>query len=92
MATARGVQVPEHVLVRKVDRELVLLNLDDEQYYGLDETGTAMWEAVTTAPTVDAAIRELLEQFEVDAETLTSDLETLLEELNSRGLVQFVPK
>ena len=34
---------PTHVLVRILDRESVLLNLETEQYFGLDETGTRMW-------------------------------------------------
>ena len=37
----RLVHVPERVLVRKLDRESVLLNLDSETYFGLDAVGRA---------------------------------------------------
>ena len=43
-----------HVLVRVLDKESVLLNLETERYFGLDETGTRMWQLVTTAPSIDA--------------------------------------
>ena len=39
--------MPAHVLVRFLDRECVLLNLETEQYFGLDETGTRIWQLVT---------------------------------------------
>jgi hypothetical protein len=88
MDVSSPVRVPEHVLMRVVDGELVVLNLDNEQYYGLDEVGTAMWEALTTAPTVSGAIQQLLAAYDVDEETLTRDVEKLLEELSARGLVE----
>src|SRR5208282_5931947 len=52
--------VPAHVLVRFLDRECVLLNLDTERYFGLDETGTRMWQLITTASNMDAAVQALL--------------------------------
>src|ERR1700738_2140641 len=33
------VSVPAHVLVRFLDKEAVLLNIETERYFGLDETG-----------------------------------------------------
>jgi hypothetical protein len=88
VAVNRSVRVPEHVLMRVVDGELVVLNLDNEHYYGLDEVGTAMWEALTTAPTVRDAIQQLLATYDVDEETLARDVEGLLEDLSARGLVE----
>lgn len=34
------VVVPSHVLVRFLNKESVLLNIETERYFGLDETGT----------------------------------------------------
>jgi len=47
--TMRAV-VPAHVLIRHLDGESVLLNLESERYFGLDATGTRMWELATTQP------------------------------------------
>ena len=69
---------PSHVLVRILDRESVLLNLETEQYFGLDETGTRMWQLVTGSPNIDAAYQELLEEFDVEPELLRSNLTELL--------------
>jgi hypothetical protein len=79
---------PTHVMVRYLDRESVLLNLETEQYFGLDETGTRMWQLVTTSPNIDAAYQELLEEFNVEPELLRANLVELLGRLVESGLLQ----
>ena len=82
---------PTHVLVRILDRESVLLNLETEQYFGLDETGTRMWQLVTGSPNIDAAYQELLAEFDVEPELLRSNLTELLTRLVDSGLLQVLP-
>ncbi|HKM65851.1 MAG TPA: PqqD family protein [Candidatus Acidoferrum sp.] len=87
MQFANRVVVPKHVLVRHLEGESVLLNLETEKYFGLDSTGTRMWELVTTSPSVDAAFARLLEEFEVDPELLRTHLTELLSRLLEYGLL-----
>ena len=84
-------EVLPHVLVRYLDKESVLLNLETERYYGLNETGTRMWQLVTTAPNIDAAYHELLNEFDVESELLRSHLTELLGRLVENGLLQIQP-
>lgn len=86
---AERASVPPHVLVRFLDKESVLLNLETERYFGLDETGTRMWQLVTTLPSVDAAFQQLLEEFDVDAQLLRMNLSDLLDRLAENGLLLF---
>ncbi len=80
--------VPTHVLVRFLDKEAVLLNLETERYFGLDEVGARMWELTTTAANVEAAYKQLLDQYDVDADTLRDNLSELLEKLAENGLLK----
>ncbi|GAC1664456.1 MAG: hypothetical protein NVS9B4_19880 [Candidatus Acidiferrum sp.] len=80
--------VLQHVLVRLLDRESVLLNLETERYFGLDETGTRMWQMVTSAPSIDAAYEQLLAEFDVEPELLRSNFTELLGRLADNGLLQ----
>jgi hypothetical protein len=82
------VEMPKHVLVRVLENETVLLNLETECYYGLDETGTRMWQVLTAAPSIDTAYTELLTEFEVEAEQLRLDLSELLGKLVDKGLLR----
>ncbi|HLZ50910.1 MAG TPA: PqqD family protein [Candidatus Acidoferrum sp.] len=85
------VESPPHVLVRFLNKESVLLNLETERYFGLDETGTRMWQLVTASPNIDAAYRELQNEFDVEAEVLRSHLTELLGRLVENGLLQIQP-
>lgn len=77
-----------HVLVRYLDKESVLLNLETERYYGLDETGTRMWQLVTAAPNIESAYHDLLNEYDVESDVLRLDLAELLGRLVENGLLQ----
>ena len=68
-----------------------MLNLETEQYFGLDETGTRMWQLLVGSPSIDAAYRELLVEFDVEPELLRSNLMELLSRLVDSGLLQVFP-
>ena len=82
------VVVPSHVLVRFLDKESVLLNIETERYFGLDETGTRMWQLVTAAPKIEVAYEQLLEEYDVQPELLRENLTDLLTRLVENGLLQ----
>jgi coenzyme PQQ synthesis protein D (PqqD) len=88
VSLADRVTVPAHVLVRFLDKESVLLNIETERYFGLDETGTRMWQIVTVAPSVDAGYVRLLDEYDVEAELLRSNLTELLTRLVENGLLE----
>ena len=86
-----AIRVPDGVYVEELpDGDAVFLNMENEQYFGLDATGTRFWAALTTSPTIDDAVQLLLAEFEVDEETLRTDIKVFVDDLTDRGLVEFV--
>ena len=83
--------IPANVLIRFLDQESVLLNLNTEKYFGLDSVGTHMWQLVTSASSVEAAYNQLIEEFDVEPETLRSNLSDLLNHLVENGLIAMQP-
>jgi hypothetical protein len=83
--------VPAHVLIRHLDGEAVLLNLESERYFGLDGTGTRMLDLITTMPSIDAAYEKLLEEFEVEPARLRENVNELLGRLVENGLLNLSP-
>ena len=81
------VTTPEGVLVRELEGESVLLNLNSESYFGLDDVGTRMWAALTNSPSIEAAFEMLLAEYEVEPEHLRADLSSLVERLTEAGLI-----
>jgi hypothetical protein len=82
---------PDGVLFRDLNGESILLNLDSETYFGLDEVGTRMWQVLTTQPTIQAAFDDLCAEFDVDGEQLRRDLEELLDQLVAQRLLEVTP-
>jgi Coenzyme PQQ synthesis protein D (PqqD) len=85
------VTVPSHVLVRFLDKESVLLNIETERYFGLDETGTRMWQLATAALKIEIAFQQLLDEYDVDPGLLRANLTDLLSQLVENGLLEVVP-
>ena len=80
--------LPADVLISDVDGESVLLNLNSERYFGLDEVGTRMLSLLTTSTSIQTAYEALLEEYEVENETLRHDLADLIDRLVDQGLLQ----
>lgn len=85
-----GVRVADDVLVRPVGDELVILSASTERYFGLDEVGTAMWQAMTVSENLAAAAGALADEYDVTLEELTADLVALADALVAEGLLAVV--
>jgi hypothetical protein len=81
------VAVPDGVLISNLQDESVILNLDSERYYGLDDVGTRMLSALSTSNSIGAAYELLLEEYDVEGEVLRRDLLSLVEQLVNQGIV-----
>ena len=80
--------VPDDVLVQILsDGEVVLLNLVTEAYFGLDEVGAGLFGLLQEDVSLNDAHQRLLEEYDVDGDTLRSDLEDLVSELIRHGLL-----
>lgn len=85
--TARA-RVPDGILFRELNGESVILSLDSETYFGLDEVATRTWELLRTGVTIQAAYETLCSEYEVDSEQLRRDLEELLDQLIGHKLLE----
>jgi hypothetical protein len=81
------IQARDDVLSRNLDGEAVLLDMASGVYFGLDEIGTAIWALIADGTTVRAICQKVVSLYDVDEATVRKDLEALVTELQSRGLV-----
>lgn len=85
------VSVADEVMVKVIRGEAVLLNLKSEQYLGLNPVGTRMWIVLQESPSIQAAYETLLAEYDVEPETLQTDLAELLDQLTEQGLIKVSP-
>ncbi|HEY4423001.1 MAG TPA: PqqD family protein [Pyrinomonadaceae bacterium] len=81
------VTVADDVLISKLQEESVILNLDSERYYGLDDVGTRFLSALTTSDSIETAYDRLRHEYDVDPQVLRDDLAALVENLIDQGLL-----
>jgi len=66
---------PGNVLAQLIDGEMVVLNLDNENYFTFDQVATRFWEVVTEHGHGEEAVRVLLDEYDVERSTLSADLD-----------------
>jgi hypothetical protein len=76
------------LLFNTFDREMVILNLRDGVYYGLEDVGARLWSLLQRPITV-AAIRDaLVAEYDVEPARCGRDVRALLQNLAARGLIE----
>ena len=79
--------MPDEVLISNLQEESVILNLNSERYFGLDDVGTRMLSVLTNSDSIEAAYESLAREYDVDRQVLRQDLIVLVENLLQQGLV-----
>ena len=82
------VTVPDEVLISNLQDESVLLNLNSERYFGLDNVGTRMLSVLTNSDSIEVAYESLAKEYQVDRQALRDDLIVLFEKILQQGLVK----
>ena len=81
------VRQSEEQVSAEVDGEVVMMSVEQGNYYGLDEVGSRIWELVETPSTVTEVCDALVAEFDVDRATCEGDVIRFLQEMADQGLV-----
>ena len=73
------------------DYGMALLDEDSGQYWNLNPTAALALRTLLDGGTTAQAVQELTEQYAVDADTASQDIDNLVGELHSAGLVKEQP-
>ena len=79
------------VFAQEIDGEMVLLDMNSENYFSLDKTGTDIWKAIEEKKVLKDVFDTLLEVFDVEEEVLKHDLVNFIKELENSGLIEVKP-
>jgi len=76
-----------HLLETDVHGEVVALDVEKGQCYGLDSVGTEIWRLLEKETSVQEMVAELSSRYDVDEATCRSDVLRLVGELDDEGLL-----
>lgn len=70
------------------DEEAVLLSLDTQTYYSLNETGRRIWEMLSSGEDPEAIATAITQEWEIPREEALESVHSFLRELHEEGLVE----
>lgn len=80
--------VSDEVVAREVNGEMVLLDLNSGQYFGLDAVGGRIWQLLSEEPRTLAQLCDQIEsEFDAPRERIEADLMTLAKQLQDQELI-----
>lgn len=84
------VQRNTDMLFSKMDEEVVMLSIQNSEYYGLNEIGSTIWEMIEKPVQVETLMLQLIEEYEVERRQAESDILALLNDLYNKKIVHLV--
>ena len=90
MDFTRKLRFSDTVLSQEIDGEMVLLDTNTEQYFGLDTVATDFWKLLGEDMTLEKTYKELLNIYEVEPNILKKDLEKFVEDILKNDLAVLV--
>ncbi|MCZ6829835.1 MAG: PqqD family protein [Gammaproteobacteria bacterium] len=87
MNLKQSVSLSPDALFQEVSGETVILDMASETYFGLDAVGTRVWQLMQEKRQLQPVFDALLQEYEVESETLEQDLASLLTSLEEAGLI-----
>jgi hypothetical protein len=81
-------EIGDDVIFQPLQDEVVLLNMKDQKYFGLDDVGTEMWKLLIESGDLDIVASRICAEYEVEKLTARHDVEVLVANLVESGLLK----
>lgn len=82
------IRITPDTLHNSLGGETVVMNLVSGEAFSLDAVGQRIWELIQEHGDRDAVVEELMDQFAASAEEIGADVDSFLDNLTSRGLLE----
>ena len=83
------IQRRNDLLFNEIDGEVVMLSVENGEYYGMDKTGSYIWKLLKDPMKFSELINTLICKFDVSNEQCTSDLLSFLNIMSEKNLIVY---
>jgi hypothetical protein len=73
----------DEIIHSAIDNETVMMSIEQDEYYGLDEVGTRIWNILEEPHSTSEIIEFLEPDYDVDRKQMENDVLSFLEEMVS---------
>jgi Coenzyme PQQ synthesis protein D (PqqD) len=81
--------IPDDVVSRELDGELVVTSLSMGGFLRLDDVGRRIWRLLEEGKGLDDVVEALTREFDVDTAACRTDVEAFFDDLAERGLLHW---
>ncbi|HEX8400891.1 MAG TPA: PqqD family protein [Allosphingosinicella sp.] len=78
----------DDLLEADVNGEIVALHVEKGQCYGMNTVASRVWELLAEPTSAEQICETLSSEFDVDRETCLTDVEALIADFDSEGLIR----
>jgi hypothetical protein len=82
------VQRKSSLLFNEIDGEVVMLSIENSEYYGMDKVGSRIWQLLEKPMIFKELIVSLMDEYDVTEEQCTEDSIKFLEHLDEKKLIE----
>ena len=81
-----------NLVFNKLDDEVVMLSMENNEYYGLNIIGSRIWELIEKPILFTSLIDQLISEFDVEQIVCEKDTREFLNKLDANGLIEITTK
>lgn len=85
---SNAVRAAPDVVARRLEDELVLVNMKTNRIFSLNRTGARFWELLAEGGGLALVEERMLQEFDVDPDQLADEMDDLVWHLSRAGLVE----
>jgi hypothetical protein len=78
------------LVASKIDGDVVMMSIEQGQYYGITGVGSRAWELLASPIAVEDIVRVICDEYDAEEDTCLSDMQSFIEQLHELGLVTVV--
>ncbi len=75
-------------MARRVDDELVILDVPSGRYFGLNDVGAFVWDQLEHDCSLDDLLAAVIVEYDIDRQQASRDIDELINQLVEGGLVE----
>jgi len=80
-------KINEKIIAKKVQGEMVLLNMENGDYFSLNSIGTEIFECISNGMKLNEITESLFEKYNVELNILQKDIDLLIEEMIAKKII-----
>ena len=78
----------DDMLFNEIDGEVVMLSIENSEYYGMDKVGSRIWELLEQPHSFKNLVARLMDEYEISEQQCNEDTLAFVKKLTDKKLIE----